>query len=144
MMIQTAGAGNTITYIIAGLVVGYILYNFLVAKKRLNKPPSENVKILTDENFDSTIKSGVTLVDFWAAWCGPCKVVGPIVDEVADEMGDEANICKLNVDQNQKTAKKYGIQSIPTLLIFKDGNPVQKLVGVKPKHAMIKSIRSYL
>ncbi len=72
------------------------------------------------------------------------KVVGPIVDEVADEMGDEANICKLNVDQNQKTAKKYGIQSIPTLLIFKDGNPVQKLVGVKPKHAMIKSIKSYL
>jgi len=144
MIIQAANMGNTITYIIAGAVVGYILYNFLVAKKRLNKPPSENVIILTDENFNSTIKSGVTMVDFWAAWCGPCKVVGPIVDEVADEMGDEANICKLNVDQNQKTAKKYGIQSIPTLLIFKDGNPVQKLVGVKPKHAMIKSIRSYL
>ena len=143
-MIQTVGAGNIITYIIAGLVIGYILYNFFVAKKRMNKPPSENIKVLTDENFDSTIKSGVSLVDFWAAWCGPCKVVGPIVDEVADEMKDEANICKLNVDQNPETARKYGIQSIPTMIIFKDGNPVQKLVGVKPKFAMIKAVQSHL
>jgi len=144
MILQTADAGNIITYIIAGLVIGYILYNFFVAKKRMNKPPSENINILTDENFDSVIKSGVSLVDFWAAWCGPCKVVGPIVDEVADEMKDEANICKLNVDQNKETAKKYGIQSIPTMIIFKDGNPVQKLVGVKPKLAMIKAIRSHI
>jgi len=144
MIIQTAGMGNTITYIIAAAVVGYIFYSFITAKKRMNKPPSENVNVLTDENFDSTIKSGISLVDFWAAWCGPCKVVGPIVDEVADEIGDEANICKLNVDQNKLIAKKYGIQSIPTLIIFKDGNPVQKLVGVKPKHAMIKAIRSHL
>lgn len=144
MIIQTVGAGNIITYIIAGLVIGYILYNFLVAKKRMNKPPSENINVLTDENFDTTIKSGVSLVDFWAAWCGPCKVVGPIVNEVADEMKDEANICKLNVDQNPETAKKYGIQSIPTMIIFKDGNPVQKLVGVKPKNAMIKAVQSHL
>ncbi len=144
MILILAGAGNIVTYIIAGLVVGYILYNFFVAKKRMSKPPSENVNVLTDENFDSKIKSGVSLVDFWAAWCGPCKVVGPIVDEVADEMKDEANICKLNVDQNPETARKYGIQSIPTIIIFKDGNPVQKLVGVKPKHAMIKAIQSHL
>ena len=119
MITQVAGMGNTITYIIAALVIGFILYSFLSAKKKLNRPPSENIKILTDEIFDATIKSGVSLVDFWAEWCGPCKVVGPIVDEIADEMGNEVTICKLNVDHNQKTARKYGIQNIPTLMILK-------------------------
>ena len=136
--------GNTITYIIAGAIVGYILYNFFKAKKRMNKPPSENVKILSDENFNSTIKSGVSLVDFWAAWCGPCKVQGPIVDEVADEIGDKANICKLDIDKHQKTARQLGIQSIPTMLLFKDGKIVEKFVGVKPKGVLLKAVTAHI
>lgn len=144
MIIYEAGAGNVIAYILSAVVIGYILYNFFMAKKRMNKPPSENVKILSDANFDKTVKSGIALVDFWAAWCGPCRVQGPIVDEVADEIGDKANVCKVDIDKNQQTARKYGIKNIPTILLFKDGKPVEKFVGVKPKGVLIKSIQSYL
>jgi len=133
-----------ITYIIAVIVIGYILYNFLKVRKNMNKPPSEKLIILSDDNFENTIKSGVTLVDFWAPWCGPCKVQGPIINEVADELNGKANICKLDIDKNQKTAQKYGIQSIPTILIFKDGKPVDKLVGVKPKRNLINALQSHI
>ena len=143
-MIIEAGIGEYITYIIAGGLIGYIVYNFLKAKKRMNKPPSENVKILSDENFKATINSGVSLVDFWAAWCGPCRVQGPIVDEVADEIGNKANICKLDIDQHQKTAKLLGIQSIPTMLLFKDGKIVEKFVGVKPKGVLLKAVSAHI
>ena len=115
---------------------------FIRNRNRMKKPPSENVKILTDGNFNATIKNGVSLVDFWAAWCGPCRVQGPIVDEIADEIGDKANICKLDIDQHKKTAGQLGIQSIPTILIFKDGKMVQKFVGVKSKPILIKAINS--
>ena len=136
--------GAYITYIIAAIVVGYIFYNFLKVRKGMNKPPSENLRILTDANFDATIKKGVSLVDFWAEWCGPCKVVGPIINELADEQNGATNICKLDIDKNQVTAQKYGIQSIPTILIFKDGKPVEKLVGVKPKRVLMKALQSHI
>ena len=144
MMIFEAGAGNTVTYIISGLIVGFILYSFLKAKKRMNRPASEHVKILDDSNFDATITKGVSLVDFWAEWCGPCKVQGPIVDEVADEIGEKANICKVDVDRNQRIAQKFGIRNIPTMMLFKDGKPVEKFVGVKPRHVLLKAIQSQL
>ncbi|MBN2175994.1 MAG: thioredoxin [Bacteroidales bacterium] len=110
----------------------------------MNKPPSENIRILSDKNFSSTVGNGVSLVDFWAAWCGPCKIQGPIVDEIADEMGDQANICKMDMDQNPETARKFGIQNIPTLLIFQNGRLVERFVGVKPKHALVKALKSYI
>jgi thioredoxin 1 len=143
-MIETTNTSNIITYLIAGGVLGFIIYTFLKNRKRMSKPPSVNVKILTDSNFSSIIKSGVSLVDFWAAWCGPCRVQGPIVDEIADEIGDKAKICKLDIDQHKKIAGQLGIQSIPTILIFKDGKMVQKFVGVKSKSALIKAIESNL
>ena len=144
MMVFEAEGGNIITYIISGGVVGYILYSFIKAKRRMNRPASENVKILDDANFDATVKSGVSLVDFWAAWCGPCKVQGPIVDEVADEIGEKANVCKVDVDQNQRISQRYGIRNIPTILILKDGKPVEKFVGVKPRNVLIKAINAHL
>ena len=143
-MIETANSSSIITYLIAGGVLGFIIYTFIKNRKRMSKPPSVNVKILTDQNFSSTIKSGVSLVDFWAAWCGPCRVQGPIVDEIADEIGDKAKICKLDIDQHKKIAGQLGIQSIPTILIFKDGKMVQKFVGVKTKTTLIKAIESHL
>lgn len=136
--------GAYITYIIAALVIGYIFYNFMKVRKGMNKPPSENLKILSDANFESTIKKGVSLVDFWAEWCGPCKVQGPIISDLADEIDGKANICKLDIDKNQKTAQKYGIQSIPTILVFKDGKPVDKLVGVKPMRALMKALETHI
>lgn len=110
----------------------------------MNRPPSENIRELTDQNFHSIIKKGVSLVDFWAAWCGPCRVQGPIVDEIADEMKDKANICKMDIDTHRVIPGKFGIQSIPTLLIFKEGRVVQKFVGVKSKSVLIQAIQSHL
>ncbi len=136
--------GNIIAYVLSAAVIGYLLYNFVRARKRMNRPPSENVKIVDDGNFDRTIGQGVSLVDFWATWCAPCKIQGPIVDEVADELNGQANICKLDVDKNQRTAQKYGIQNIPTMMIFKNGKPVDKLVGVKPKGAIMKALKPHL
>jgi len=136
--------GEYITYGIAALVVGYIFYKFVKIRKIMNQPPSENLNILTDENFESTIKSGITLVDFWAEWCGPCKVQGPIINELADEIDGKAKISKLDIDKNQKTAQKYGIQSIPTIVIFKDGKQVEKLVGVKPMRVLMKSLQTHI
>jgi len=144
MILQEAEFGNIFTIVLAGLVIGFIFYNFLKSKKKMNAPPSENVKILTDENFKTTINSGVTLVDFWAPWCAPCRVQGPIIDNLADEIGDKANISKLDIDNNKKTAQMLGIQSIPTLMLFKNGKVVQKFVGVKPKGQLLKAVTAQL
>jgi len=144
MILNTAETGNWVAIIIAVLVVGYIFYNFIRSKKQMNKPPSEKVKILSDENFNSTIKTGVSLVDFWAPWCGPCRVQGPIINDLGDEIGDKANICKLDIDKNQKTASQLGVQSIPTLILFKNGKIVKKFVGIKPKHLLLKAINAQL
>ncbi len=84
------------------------------------------------------------LVDFWAEWCGPCKMVGPIVDEIADENSEKIKVLKLNVDENPGTAREYGIMSIPTLLVFKDGQPDKRIVGAKGKAALINDLSSYV
>ena len=89
----------------------------------------------TDANFQSKVlqSSQPVLVDFWAAWCGPCRLLTPAIEELADELGDSAKVGKLNVDENPETAVKYGINSIPSVLVFKDGELVETLVGVQSK-----------
>jgi len=103
-----------------------------------------NVLELNDNNFTAEISSGVTLVDFWASWCGPCMMQGPIVDRVADMIGDKAKVAKVNVDEAQRTAAQYGIRSIPTIIIFKDGNPVQQFVGVQQESALVSALQQVL
>jgi len=99
--------------------------------------------ILTDENFDEIINSErVVLVDFWAEWCNPCKMVSPILDELNKEF--QLPIAKLNVDENIKKTKEYGIGSIPTLILFVDGKPVNTITGAKPKHALIKELKDWI
>lgn len=83
----------------------------------------------TDANFDEQIKEGVSLVDFWAPWCGPCKMIAPVLEDLAKDVEGKANIVKLDVDENQATAAKYEVMSIPTLIVFKDGEAVDKVVG---------------
>jgi thioredoxin 1 len=94
---------------------------------------TENLLILTKENFDTTVATGVALVDFWAAWCGPCRMVGPVIEELSADLAGKAKVCKVNVDDYQDLAVKFGVRSIPTVLVFKDGKEVERLVGVQSK-----------
>ncbi len=104
--------------------------------------------ILTDQNFDEEVTNfkGVVLVDFWAEWCGPCRIQGPIIEELARDFEENENvkIAKLNVDENPQTAQKFQIMSIPTLIIFKDGQPQEGVVGVNPKEVLMTKINNYL
>ncbi len=96
----------------------------------------------TDQNFDQEVLKSdkITLVDFWAPWCGPCQMMGPIVEELAVALGDKAKIGKLNVDENPATAQAFTVMSIPTVLIFKDGKVAQKFVGVQSKEVLKEAL----
>lgn len=102
--------------------------------------------IFTDQNFtDEAEKSSLpVLVDFWAAWCGPCRMVAPTIDQLAKELSGKARIGKLNVDDNQMTAARFRVQSIPMLLILKDGKEVERIVGVQSKEAILRRLNPYL
>ncbi len=99
---------------------------------------------LTDDNFEASIAEGVSLVDFWAPWCGPCRMIAPIIEELAEDFEGKATIAKVNTDEEQDIATKYGIRSIPTLLIFKDGEMVDQMVGAASKQAYADKINSFL
>jgi thioredoxin 1 len=105
---------------------------------------SEKVKTLTDSNFDDEKKSGVVLVDFWAEWCGPCRRLGPTVDALATEFDGRATVAKLNVDENPTIPERYAVRGIPTLLLFKEGELTETIVGLRGKEDIAKLIERHL
>lgn len=98
----------------------------------------------TDQNFKADVSDGTVLVDFWAPWCGPCKAIAPILEEVDQEMDGKVKIVKVNVDENPQTASEHGIMSIPTLMVFKDGEVADKLVGLQPKETLVSKLNEHL
>jgi thioredoxin 1 len=109
-------------------------------------PMGSNTVVVTNENFeDVVIKSkALILVDFWAEWCGPCKMIAPILDEIAGELSGQLTIGKLDVDTNQATAMSFGVMSIPTMMLFKEGKPVATIVGFQPKAQLLGKLMPHL
>ena len=107
---------------------------------------SENVKEFTSENFSTEVIESDTpvLVDFWAEWCGPCRVIAPVVDEIATEYSQKVKVGKLNVDNHNQVASQYGVRSIPALLIFKDGAVANQIVGAVPKNKITEILDSVI
>ena len=99
---------------------------------------------LNAANFEETIKEGVALVDFWAPWCGPCRMIAPVIDELANDFDGKAKVCKVNTDEEQDVAIKYGIRSIPTILFFKNGELVDQMIGASSKQVLADKINSLL
>ena len=105
---------------------------------------SENVKTLTDADFGEAVKSGVVLVDFWATWCAPCRRIAPIVDQLAEDYNGKVTVAKVDIDENPMTPSKFMVRGIPTLLLFKDGEVKETIVGLEPKERLAQLIDKYL
>jgi thioredoxin 1 len=107
---------------------------------------SDKILTLSDATFDETVKASDTpvVIDFWAEWCGPCKMIAPALEEIANEHAGKLQIAKLNVDDNPDTARRFDVMSIPTLLVFNDGSPVKRLVGAKGKGQLLQDLSEFI
>jgi thioredoxin 1 len=107
---------------------------------------SEEIVTLSDATFDEHVKAAdvPVLVDFWAEWCGPCKMIAPVLEEIAHEQAGKLQVGKINIDDNLDVTRRYDVMSIPTLILFKDGEPKARLVGAKPKGALLQELAAYL
>ena len=100
------------------------------------------VKHLTSSNFEELTSKGIVLIDFWASWCGPCRMLGPILEQVAAEMGDDVLVAKINIEEEQDLATKFSVRSIPAMFILKDGKVVEDFVGLKDKTTLVNALKA--
>ena len=101
-----------------------------------------NITELNNENFEKEVLQSekTVLIDFWASWCGPCRMMSPVVDNIAETMGEQVKVCKVNIDENQELAEKYQVMTIPTFLVIKNGKETARTIGVQPKEDILKLI----
>ncbi len=125
------------------LVAFYFYYKILKIRNAVPEKDNARIKVLNEQNFGNQIKTGLTLVDFWAEWCMPCKMMVPVLNGLAEEVNGDTTIGKINIEQYQSVATKYNVRSIPTLILFKDGKEHKRYVGVKSKEFLVNQINQY-
>ena len=133
------------TLIVLGVMIGVFAYLVFAAKRRLNNIPMvkdhDKILTLTEANFQQQTKGRVVLVDFWASWCAPCRMMAPILNDVAGELSGNQHVGKVNIEQYQSLAQKFKVRNIPTLILLKNGVEVNRFVGVKSKDFLIKQMK---
>lgn len=120
--------------------IALIVLNYYRMKKMEKIPPSKKIISLNKQNFSSNIKTGLVLIDFWAAWCAPCKMIAPILNDLAETESHRIKIAKVNVEYEKNLASKFNVRNIPTMILMKDGKEVKRLVGMKSKKSILKEI----
>ena len=129
--------------IILTVILVLAAYLYFAMRKMKNMPivaDHNKIRQLTDQNFNQQIKKGVILVDFWASWCAPCKMMAPVLNELADTVTENKSIGKVNVETDRLISSKYNIRSIPTMILFKDGKEINRFVGIKSKEFLLKEM----
>lgn len=129
-----------VTLLVLLFFAGYIFLSYRKMKNVPDVVKSDKIKDLTDKNFNHQIKNNISLVDFWASWCVPCKMMSPVLNELAEEVDSGVQVCKVNVEQYQSLATKYAVRGIPTMLLFKNGKEINRFVGVKSKDFLLQEI----
>jgi len=136
---------NTALIVIGAILLGVIVLRWFAMRKIKNTPmvdDHKNVITLTDKNFQQQTKNRIVLVDFWAAWCAPCRMMAPVLNDVASELSGNTYVGKVNIEEYQSLAQRYKVRSIPTLILFNDGKEINRYVGVKTKEFLLKQIKA--
>ncbi len=130
-----------IVLVLVLILVGFVYFNFRRMKRLSKVPDSKNIHHLNEKNFKKATAKGIVLVDFWASWCMPCKMMTPVLNDLSEEMGSQAMVAKLDVEKHQALSTKFGIRSIPTLILFKDGKEVSRFQGIKTKSFLLNKMK---